>query len=75
MADSRSVVFVSPIPMVVGLKPLPVSLIVSVSACSSATAVTVTGTNATRADRDAYVSGTITAAELRDRVRRRYNIK
>ena len=32
-------------------------------------------TNATRADQDAYVSGTITAAELRDRVRRRYNIK
>jgi hypothetical protein len=31
-------------------------------------------TNATRADQDAYVSGTITAAELRDRVRRRYNI-
>ena len=42
MADSRSVMFVSPIPMVVGLNPLPVSLIVSVSVCSSATAVTVT---------------------------------
>ena len=34
--------FVSPIPKVVGWNPLPVSLIVRVSACSSATAVTVT---------------------------------
>jgi len=32
-------------------------------------------TNATRADQDAYVRGTITAAELRDRVRRRYNVR
>lgn len=31
-------------------------------------------TNATRADQVAYVRGTITAAELRDRVRRRYNL-
>lgn len=32
-------------------------------------------TNATRADQDAYARGTITAAELGDRVRRRYNIQ
>jgi hypothetical protein len=32
-------------------------------------------TNATRADQDAYVRGTITAAELRDRVLRRYNVR
>jgi hypothetical protein len=32
-------------------------------------------TNATRADQDAYVRGSITAAELGDRVRRRYNVK
>ena len=32
-------------------------------------------TNATRDDQDAYAHGTITAAELGDRVRRRYNIK
>ena len=32
-------------------------------------------TNVTRADQDAYARGTITAAELGDRVRRRYNIK
>jgi hypothetical protein len=32
-------------------------------------------TNATRADQDAYASGTITAAELGDRVRSRYNIR
>lgn len=32
-------------------------------------------TNATRADQDAYARGAITAAELGDRVRRRYNIK
>lgn len=32
-------------------------------------------TNATRADQVAYVRGTITAAELRDRVRRRYNVQ
>lgn len=32
-------------------------------------------TNATRADQDAYALGTITAAELGDRVRRRYNIQ
>lgn len=31
-------------------------------------------TNATRADQVAYARGTITAAELRDRVRRRYNL-
>ena len=31
-------------------------------------------TNATRDDQDAYARGTITAAELGDRVRRRYNI-
>lgn len=31
-------------------------------------------TNATRADQVAYAHGTITAAELRDRVRRRYNL-
>lgn len=30
-------------------------------------------TDATRADQVAYARGTITAAELRDRVRRRYN--
>ena len=33
------------------------------------------GTNATRDDQDAYARGTITAAELGDRVRHRYNIK
>lgn len=32
-------------------------------------------TNATRADQDAYARGTITAAELGDRVRRRYNVR
>lgn len=32
-------------------------------------------TSATRADQDAYARGTITAAELGDRVRRRYNVK
>ena len=32
-------------------------------------------TNATRDDQDADARGTITAAELGDRVRRRYNIK
>lgn len=32
-------------------------------------------TNATRADQDAYSRGTITAAELGDRVRRRYNVR
>ncbi|MBU3706666.1 MAG: hypothetical protein FGM50_08280 [Mycobacterium sp.] len=32
-------------------------------------------TDATRADQDAYARGTITAAELGDRVRRRYNVK
>ncbi len=32
-------------------------------------------TKATRVDQDAYASGTITAAELGDRVRRRYNVK
>ena len=32
-------------------------------------------TNATRADQDAYASGAITAAELGDRVRRRYNVQ
>ncbi|TMS51133.1 hypothetical protein [Mycobacterium sp. DBP42] len=32
-------------------------------------------TEATRDDQDAYVRGTITAAELTDRVRRRYNIQ
>lgn len=32
-------------------------------------------TDATRADQVAYARGSITAAELRDRVRRRYNVK
>ena len=32
-------------------------------------------TNATRADQDAYARGTITAAELGDRVRRRYKVR
>jgi len=32
-------------------------------------------TDATRADQVDYARGTITAAELRDRVRRRYNLK
>jgi hypothetical protein len=32
-------------------------------------------TNATRADQVAYARGAITAAELRDRVRRRYNVQ
>lgn len=32
-------------------------------------------TNATRADQVDYARGTITAAELRDRVRRRYNMQ
>lgn len=32
-------------------------------------------TAATRADQDDYVRGAITAAELGDRVRRRYNIQ
>ncbi|WP_077101750.1 antitoxin VbhA family protein [Mycobacterium terramassiliense] len=32
-------------------------------------------TDATRADQVAYARGTLTAAELRDRVRRRYNLK
>lgn len=32
-------------------------------------------TDATRADQLAYASGSITASELRDRVRRRYNVK
>ncbi|MEU6559897.1 hypothetical protein [Nocardia nova] len=32
-------------------------------------------TNATRADQDAYARGTITAAELGERVRRRYNVQ
>jgi hypothetical protein len=32
-------------------------------------------TNATRADQVAYARGTITAAELRDRVWRRYNVQ
>jgi hypothetical protein len=32
-------------------------------------------TNATRADQADYVRGTITAAELGDRVRRRYNVR
>lgn len=31
-------------------------------------------TNATRADQVTYARGIITAAELRDRVRRRYNL-
>jgi hypothetical protein len=42
MAERRSVMFVSPIPMIAGVNPQPVSLIVRVSVCSSATAVTVT---------------------------------
>jgi len=32
-------------------------------------------TDATRADQVAYARGNITAAELRDRVRRRYNVQ
>lgn len=32
-------------------------------------------TDATRADQVAYARGTITAAELRDRVRHRYNVR
>lgn len=32
-------------------------------------------TKATRADQDAYARGTITAAELGDRVRRRYKVR
>jgi hypothetical protein len=32
-------------------------------------------TTATRADQLAYARGSITATELRDRVRRRYNVK
>ena len=32
-------------------------------------------TNATRADQDAYLRGAITAAELGERVRRRYNVQ
>lgn len=32
-------------------------------------------TDATRADQLAYARGSITASELRDRVRRRYNVK
>lgn len=32
-------------------------------------------TDATRADQLAYARGIITAAELRDRVRRRYNVQ
>lgn len=32
-------------------------------------------TDATRADQVAYAHGNITAAELRDRVRRRYNVQ
>ncbi|KBZ69369.1 MULTISPECIES: antitoxin VbhA family protein [Mycobacterium avium complex (MAC)] len=32
-------------------------------------------TNATRADQLAYARGSIRATELRDRVRRRYNVK
>jgi antitoxin VbhA-like protein len=32
-------------------------------------------TNATRADQVAYVRGTITSAELRDQIRRRYNVQ
>ncbi|AHH18541.1 hypothetical protein NONO_c37550 [Nocardia nova SH22a] len=32
-------------------------------------------TNATRADQDAYARGAITAAELGERVRRRYNVQ
>jgi hypothetical protein len=32
-------------------------------------------TNATRADQDAYARGTITAAELGDRIRRRYKVR
>lgn len=32
-------------------------------------------TNATRADQLAYARGSITAAQLGDRVRRRYNVK
>jgi hypothetical protein len=32
-------------------------------------------TNATRADQVVYARGTILAAELRDRVRRRYNVQ
>lgn len=32
-------------------------------------------TNATRADQDAYTRGAITAAELGERVRRRYNVQ
>lgn len=32
-------------------------------------------TDATRADQVAYAHGTITAAELGDRVRRRYNVQ
>jgi len=32
-------------------------------------------TDATRADQVAYARGTITAAELRDRVRRRHNVR
>lgn len=32
-------------------------------------------TAATRADQDAYARGRITAAELGERVRRRYNVK
>jgi len=32
-------------------------------------------TDATRADQDAYARGAMTAAELGDRVRRRYNVQ
>ena len=42
MADTRSVIFVSPVPTVAGSNPRPVSLIVMVSVCASARAVIVT---------------------------------
>ena len=42
MADRRSVILVSPVPMVVEWNPRPVSLIVRVSIRSSALAVMVT---------------------------------
>jgi hypothetical protein len=37
--------------------------------------ISIISTNATRADQIAYARGTITAGELRDRVRRRYNVQ
>ena len=41
MADTRSVILVSPVPVVPGSNPRPVSLIVRVSVCSSARPVIV----------------------------------